>query len=126
MDYFLGEITRCLDGVGAIERILKSRCRPKMKAALHFYVEGFGVRLSCRAVGLRESRAKDLHRAAVRLGLRDLHDLRQEQRKALLISNKTKLLTDAMLAGEKKLSPLQAARVWSDSMDRGHRFETAW
>ena len=53
-----------MDGLEALQRIVTSGHGPGVKTALIYALEGAGYRQAARLADLRESRAKDIHRAA--------------------------------------------------------------
>ena len=110
------------DPVELMARVLaSSRLGPRMRVALVLLLEGCSYREACRRVGLPISRAMDLYRNAKRLGLRDLHERRREERALSRLSDRDAALCARVMGvrhGGKEPTLRQLARLSDLSFDR--------
>ncbi len=109
------------DGAAAATRILTSRYRARVQTALVLVLEGVGYRRAAYSVGLRDHR--DVHRAAGKLGLRELHLERKRLRDAMTYSERDASAIDAVLRGG--ATPSRAIRSFRVSVGRLERLRAA-
>ncbi|MHC4340381.1 MAG: hypothetical protein ACYSX0_09250 [Planctomycetota bacterium] len=111
------------DPVEALQRILASRYGPKTQLALVYIVEGAGYRYAARLAGLGDHR--DLHRAASKLGLAELHADRKRIRDTMHYSKRDRAAIEAVLRGDPSWSQLIRASEASwkriETLEQGDR-----
>ena len=112
-----------MDGLEALQRVLSSRHGPGVKSALIYALEGAGYRLAARLAGLRESRAKDLHRAAKRLGILEIHLDRKVELDAQRYSKRDRAALEAFLRDPEKATLRQLVRASRASEKRVRMLE---
>ena len=104
------------DPVAAVERIISSRCGPRVRCALIYALEGAGYREAARLAGLGDH--KGVYRAARRLDLTPLHDERKELRDSVRYSKRDLAAVEAVLRGPGNASTSQLVRAYAASMKR--------
>ena len=102
---------RPLDGVAALQRIYGSGHRPPMQKALTYVLEGAGYRQAARHAGLKEMRARDVQRAARKLGIDQLHLIRKQEQDSLRYSKRDQAAIEAVMCRPKKASMSQLIRA---------------
>lgn len=112
----LGPSGGILDPVEAVIRVLASRYGPRMQIALLLALEGAGYRLAARLAGLKVTRAADVRRAAVGLGINQLHLHWAEERRGIVYSERDYTALSAVLGGQ--ATTAQAIRAAKASMKR--------
>ncbi len=112
-----------LDGLDALQRIVSGNYAPAMKAALLCVLEGAAYRHAARLAGLRESRAKDIYRAAKRLGIDRLHLDRKAERDAARYSKRDWAAIEAVLTDPAAASFKQLIRATRASTKRVEMLE---
>ena len=112
-----------VDGLEALQRVITSGYGPAMKTALIYALEGAEYRLAARLAGLRESRAKDVHRAAQRLGILEIHLDRKIERDAQRYSKRDRAALEAFLGDPEKATLRQLVRASRASEKRMRMLE---
>ncbi len=111
------------DPVVALDRVLSSGYSARIKVALIFVLEGAAYRFAAHRAGLRSSRAKDVHRAAVRLGIDQLHLDRKAERDAARYSKRDWAAIEAVLEDPQAASMKQLIRATKASTKRVEMLE---
>lgn len=113
-----------LDPVEAAIRVFTSRYGARMKLALIMALEGAGYRLAARLAGMKVTRAPDVRRAALDLGLDELHLHRGEDRRGIVYSERDFKALAAVLGDT--ATAAQAIRAAKASMKRLERSDPAF